>query len=48
MPSLEQFEKRAGKVMEDFKALVFPPGYVAGAKKRPVRLTFVSVNVATL
>lgn len=34
LPSLEQFIKRAGKEMNEFKEIVFPPNYAPG-KKRP-------------
>lgn len=34
MPDNQRMEKRAGKLMEEFKDLVFPAGYVPGAKKR--------------
>ncbi|XP_064600054.1 X-ray repair cross-complementing protein 5-like [Liolophura sinensis] len=32
-PDVKRMEKRAGKVMEDFSDLVFPDGYVPGAKR---------------
>ena len=34
MPNDERMTKRAGKVIEEFKDLVFPAGYEPGAKKR--------------
>jgi len=34
VPDEEKIEKRAGKIAEEFKALVFPDGYQPGSKRK--------------
>ncbi|XP_035825176.1 X-ray repair cross-complementing protein 6 isoform X2 [Aplysia californica] len=34
LPSVELFAERAGKALDEFKDMVFPPGYVPGQKRR--------------
>lgn len=40
VPDEEKLNKRAGKVIEDFKDIVFPEGYTPGAGKRKVGQAF--------
>ena len=34
VPDEEKIEKRAGKIAQEFKALVFPDGYQPGSKRK--------------
>ena len=55
MPNDEKMQKRAGKLLEEFKDLVFPEGYTPGVKRKvglscllTIRYNIVITNVVAV